>query len=246
MSKDDELLICFKRPSEIPEVFMNYKYNVFSSNAEEDYLKYKSISFEDKALMHAYIYEWLQFNTNPIFNPNITIVRRGDAEFNQNYIQLVGALVIICGPKIILLKCKKGDMLGKLTLVQGHCNYNPLLYKNTPLYPLILFETMREFDEEIKASRYLRYQMEPEISTFFSFNFSDPSDISYYHFGIIQTISILPELELVITNTEHLDSNEKDKNDLFIADVREDIYQYEPDSWLASIFNYFKWRYENM
>ena len=229
MNKDDEKLICLKRPkiSKELEGFTNQVHWLYKRNAAVDKL-----------------YSWLGLHLTLKDHSGIEVVRRGDAEFNEDYIQLVAATVIICDDAMVLLKCKKGDMAGKLTLVQGHCEYDEN-FDRLPLKYIIESEAKRELNEEIafKDNNPDNLNYYYNGITALSFNFKPSNEISHYHLGIIQTAFLPSNYQSYLYNPDFISSGEKDKNDIHIIKFDDDISEYDPDSWLKEIFDHFKSTY---
>lgn len=125
---------------------------------------------------------------------------------------------------VYLLKCIKGRLKGKYTLVQGHMSNRGMEWDNAPLRHIANLNMMKELQEEVNFSN-------PETTTPIIYNpkalimLSD-NRISEDHIGFLYTIKVPDGAKLI--------SNEKDKHE--VVRFEKDSILYEPnlDTWVKT------------
>ena len=125
---------------------------------------------------------------------------------------------------VYLLKCIKGRLKGKYTLVQGHMSNRGVEWNNAPLRHIANLNMIKELHEEVNFSN-------PETETPIVYNpralimLSD-NKISEDHIGFLYTIKVPDGAELV--------SNEKDKHEVVKFKKRDILNEPNLDTWVKT------------
>lgn len=191
----------------------------------------------------------MEHNKDHKFNPTPNLVNfpgiefegipRWKAENDKEHLQIVVGGIIRCGTKLLVLRCKNGDMKNRLTLVEGHVGFN-----DNPNEAFFKKELRREIAEELKiADRFLPFFTRCRLK-FNTMNFTDSESLSYKHYGYIFEY-VLPKEFLSKFTSEYFRPGEPNKNDVVFIDYKNpDSYKDEnPDSWLIDIIDYYKINY---
>lgn len=125
---------------------------------------------------------------------------------------------------VYLLKCIKGRLKGKYTLVQGHMSNRGVEWNNAPLRHIANLNMIKELHEEVNFSN-------PETETPIVYNpralimLSD-NKISEDHIGFLYTIKVPDGAELV--------SNEKEKHEVVKFKKRDILNEPNLDTWVKT------------
>lgn len=125
---------------------------------------------------------------------------------------------------VYLLKCIKGRLKGKYTLVQGHMSNRGVEWNNAPLRHIANLNMIKELHEEVNFSN-------PETETPIVYNpralimLSD-NKISEDHMGFLYTIKVPDGAELV--------SNEKDKHEVVKFKKQNILDEPNLDTWVKT------------
>ena len=125
---------------------------------------------------------------------------------------------------VYLLKCIKGRLKGKYTLVQGHMSNRGVEWNNAPLRHIANLNMIKELHEEVNFSN-------PETETPIVYNpralimLSD-NKISEDHIGFLYTIKVPDGAELV--------SNEKDKHEVVKFKKQNILDEPNLDTWVKT------------
>lgn len=125
---------------------------------------------------------------------------------------------------VYLLKCIKGRLKGKYTLVQGHMSNRGVEWNNAPLRHIANLNMIKELHEEVNFSN-------PETETPIVYNpralimLSD-NKISEDHIGFLYTIKVPDGAELV--------SNEKDKHEVVKFKKQNILNEPNLDTWVKT------------
>lgn len=125
---------------------------------------------------------------------------------------------------VYLLKCIKGRLKGKYTLVQGHMSNRGVEWNNAPLRHISNLNMIKELHEEVNFSN-------PETETPIVYNpralimLSD-NKISEDHIGFLYTIKVPDGAELV--------SNEKDKHEVVKFKKQNILDEPNLDTWVKT------------
>lgn len=125
---------------------------------------------------------------------------------------------------VYLLKCIKGRLKGKYTLVQGHMSNRGVEWNNAPLRHISNLNMIKELHEEVNFSN-------PETETPIVYNpralimLSD-NKISEDHIGFLYTIKVPDGAELV--------SNEKDKHEVVKFKKQNILNEPNLDTWVKT------------
>lgn len=125
---------------------------------------------------------------------------------------------------VYLLKCIKGRLKGKYTLVQGHMSNRGVEWNNAPLRHIANLNMIKELHEEVNFSN-------PETETPIVYNpralimLSD-NKISEDHIGFLYTIKVPDGAELV--------SNEKDKHEVVKFKKQDILNESNLDTWVKT------------
>ena len=165
---------------------------------------------------------------------DIVTIDRNLAENKHDLQQLVVGLVITDYRKMVLLKCKRGDMAGHYTLVQGHASFEDSM-KHLNLRSILLRNMAREYHEEIRPNPILS-GFDYDLKFITTNNYNDMIT-SYYHYGFIYELYI-PSIHMI---DKVFTSGEPDKNDVAIVDI-DNIDKLPIDNWVAEIIEYYKYK----
>lgn len=188
---------------------------------------------------------------------NIFELPRIEVEGKEDFQQLVVGCFITQGYKCLLLKNKSGDMNNAkgdvYTIIQGHCELFGDMTRYSTLDNVIIENLYREFNEEVgydfknidilksfflsridllgtnhslSFSPYINYI----CATYNDFCLNVPNaehDISYYHIGYIFRMDLPDDIPI-----ENFYTNEPDKNEVVIVDVRDKELRDKYDSWV--------------
>lgn len=125
---------------------------------------------------------------------------------------------------VYLLKCIKGRLKGKYTLVQGHMSNRGVEWNNAPLRHIANLNMIKELHEEVNFSN-------PETETPIVYNpralimLSD-NKISEDHIGFLYTIKVPDGAELV--------SNEKNKHEVVKFKKQNILNEPNLDTWVKT------------
>ena len=164
---------------------------------------------------------------------SISIRKRSQVEYTPYALQVVGGCVITSPSFIAVLKSIEGRLKDKLTMVQGHVDYDSTysLYKN--MTEFIRINTMRELTEEVKIKGVdLEEVITLDEKPKFVINKYDTL-IDMEHVGFIYEAKMSDE------DIMKLKTNEKDKHEVFLIN-RETLAEqgkeaFNFDSWLSDV-----------
>lgn len=151
----------------------------------------------------------------------------GKMEINnrtKRHCVVAGLITDESGEHVYLLKCIKGRLKGKYTLVQGHMSNRGVEWNNAPLRHIANLNMIKELHEEVNFSN-------PETETPIVYNpkalimLSD-NKISEDHIGFLYTIKVPDGAELV--------SNEKDKHEVIKFKKQNILNEPNLDTWVKT------------
>lgn len=163
----------------------------------------------------------------------VSVRRRSQVEYTPYCLQIVGGCIITSPSFIAVLKSTEGRLKDKLTMIQGHVDYDPtfVLCNDTTQY--VRKNAMRELTEEVKIKGV---DLEDVVTLsekpkYVINKYSTLIDIE--HIGFIYEVSMSDE------DIMKLKSNEKDKHEVFLIN-RETLAEqgkeaYNFDSWLTDV-----------
>ena len=172
---------------------------------------------------------------------------RSTVEENWQFQQIVVGLVIHSGPEMFLFNCKKSDMQGCLTLVQGHVNVTQAMVEQLSFGDILRDNIVREMFEEVKFPTNMKAKellgacmfagaINPRLK-FMTYSIgSDEKSISDYHIGYIFDIDIPTKYGSLL---HLLSSNEPKVNTSCVYNIEQGIPE-KADSWLTEIIAYYR------
>ena len=173
----------------------------------------------------------------------MTYIRRSEAELNPKYVQVICCALLKCKDnKYIILRRKYGQFKDKLTLVMGHCAYEPSTYSfinylfsqpceyisEQKFRRLMSVDLTREIFEEVELPSDTTAQMDiSEPSLYVPPAAMDPSNIAYYHLGFVYT------MKLSCSSLKAF-SGERELNDAIIGteEALSKLKREDTDGWL--------------
>ena len=144
-------------------------------------------------------------------------------EWNAGALQFSLSCILKLEDNVILLKSKKGFLNGKITMIQGHCSYELTsdyvgIYSNnlnneTKKDFEAYFENqlLRELFEEVSGITKDDIQEIKYITHIYP-NYTDPSNVSYYHEGPCYMVTLKNDKSIL----DKIKSGEPHKHDVVI------------------------------
>ena len=172
-------------------------------------------------------------NNNNHFGSRVSVRKRSAVEYTPYALQVVGGCIITSPSFIAVLKSIEGRLKDKLTLIQGHVDYDTTYVLCKDATSFIRKNVIRELNEEVKIKGV---DLEDVITVaekpkFVINKYATLIDIE--HIGFIYEASMSDEDIL------KLKTNEKDKHEVFIinketlAESGKEAFNF--DSWLSDI-----------
>lgn len=164
---------------------------------------------------------------------NINISKRSRVEYSPFSLQIVGGCIISSPSFIAVLKSTSGRLKDKLTMIQGHVDYDSSFVSCNDVTEFIRKNTMRELKEEVKIKG-------EELEDVITLSEKPKYVINKYGTLIdVEHIGFIYEASMSDEDILKLKSNEKDKHEVFIIN-RETLNEkgkdeYTFDSWLSDV-----------
>ncbi|WP_304576618.1 hypothetical protein [Romboutsia ilealis] len=163
----------------------------------------------------------------------VHICRRSHAEYSPFQLQIVGGCIITSPSFIAVLKSTSGRLKDKLTMVQGHVDYDPSFVLCKDMTEFVRKNAMRELNEEVKIKG-------EDLTDVITLSEKPKYVINKYTTLIdIEHIGFIYEASMSDEDILKLKSNEKDKHEVVIinretlAEKGKDEFAF--DSWLSDV-----------
>lgn len=221
-----------------PLVAQIYKYRP----GTEEFKKNRDLIFKQKGLYEYYdemIYytdyridkEIVPIEKGTYNKIGVNLANRNTLEYNGDSVKqlVVGCIVYdIYNKQLIVLKCKGERLAGKLTLVQGHCAYDPKATSRTSLKTIMMRNLKKEITEELNLKTNDIISIEPLylIQT-------NDNKISSEHMGMISLVTI--DSSKILYDIE---SGEPEKHEVEYLSIYESsnlVVMNTMDTWLRKV-----------
>ena len=163
----------------------------------------------------------------------VSISKRSNVEYQPGPLQIISGCIITSPSFIAVLKSTAGRLEGKLTMAQGHVDYDPSFVLCKDLTSYVRKNAIRELSEEVKIKdgNLLDDITVSEKPKYVINKYGSLIDIEHIGFVFEATMSDEDILKLK--------SNEKDKHDIFIVNkeslIEEGVDAYPFDSWTEDV-----------
>lgn len=179
--------------------------------------------------------------------PNITIIKREDAEINLNYKQLVVYIVIHYRDKLLIYNRGNNEtekrLVSKWGCISGHVNHSDTVFidhcncgwehENNSIEETIKYAAMREYHEELNLWSGYEPTIAPEHFDLIGFINCNKTEVDKVHLGAVVEL----HLERIVKPIEGLARIAYiNKNELSITLDR----IYDAEEWLKLVARYYK------
>ena len=176
-------------------------------------------------------------DTTPLESSIFSFIPRSAIEYNPMFIQVVAALYITDGKNIIVLKTTDATRIkNKITLIQGHVDYNKDAYLQTES-EFVKNAAIRELTEEIDFIGDEGLKLRDDIIANFPkrprfYVRTSHNHIDIEHFGAVYEVEV-PDVSRII---ENIRTGEEDNHQVLAMTIKE-LFQAkdECDNWLNPI-----------
>lgn len=157
------------------------------------------------------------------FGKDLYMLKRNEIEYNIDFKQLCVAVVIKHGDKLVLLQNTENHRLAnKVTMIQGHVDYSPEIYRMT-MMDYLKRTIIKELQEEVKGLEDVK-ELDKLLLPRMIMNDKFGSTTSLEHVGVIFTLILSESFDI-----SKVVSNEPEKHTVKIFE-KDNIG--EIDRWL--------------
>ncbi len=166
------------------------------------------------------------------FGDELLLLQRNEVEYNIAYKQLCVGVIIKSGDQYVVLQnTEKHRLANKITMIQGHVDYSPEIYRMSIIDYLKRTAT-KELLEEVSGFGEFEDRLDKLLIDRLIINDKFGSCTSIEHCGVVMTLHLPATFDL-----NKLTSKEPEKHEVKVYDSIDLINNENVDDWLKLAIN---------